>query len=560
MADYLDVFPKPFLQDLVEGRCLPFIGAGFSLNAVVPTGKKMLDWEGLGRRAADALPEYQYTTALEALSAYAHEYSRVKLVEFLSEALLATSIQPGKTHEEFCRLPFERVVTTNFDFLLEQAYAQITKYCIPQVSEDQLSIGSNKAGVQLLKLHGDLHHPNRLIVTEEDYDNFLARLPLLATHLSSLLISHTAIFVGYSLDDPDFRQIWQVVKERLGMLRRPAYVLQVGAASHTVARYERRGVKVINLPKIQSRGYAETLELALRELREYWSKQVIALSTSTEPEPQAELSLPPDAQTRLAFFSVPTRFAALYKARIYPIAERYGFNPIMAIDVVAPGDNIMAKVYALLERAALVVADVGTPNTVFEVGMVLSRRGAKKPLILIAEDLAAVPFDLKEHIVLRRPASFEEEPGTFIGELEKEFEIAFAGISKSLEDEPNRLLQAKEYRAAVIAVFSALEHELRKLMGGNNSMPFAARGSLNILLDYVKVGNPQSASLFDSVRKHVLVRNKIAHTKGEVSATVARAIVADVSKLIILAKEANTAQRENPPSPNGNAEGGGASE
>src|SRR5690606_10918523 len=113
--------------------------AGFSLNAKVPAGKKMLDWDGLGRRAAKALPECQYTTALEALSAYTHEYSRVKLVEFLSEALLATSIQPAKTHEEFCLLPFERVLTTNFDFLLEQAYARINKYCIPQVSEDQLS-------------------------------------------------------------------------------------------------------------------------------------------------------------------------------------------------------------------------------------------------------------------------------------------------------------------------------------------------------------------------------------------------------------------------------------
>ncbi|MCW2957194.1 MAG: putative rane protein [Thermoleophilia bacterium] len=547
MADYLPSFPKPFLQDLVQGRCLPFIGAGFSLNAAVPAGKKMLDWDGLGRKAAEALPEYQYTTALEALSAYTHEYSRVKLVEFLSDALLANSIQPSRTHEEFSRLPFERVVTTNFDFLLEQAYARIMKYCIPQVSEDQLSVGNSHAGVQLLKLHGDLHHPNRLVVTEEDYDTFLARLPLLATHLSSLLIGHTALFIGYSLDDPDFRQIWQVVKERLGILRRPAYVLQIGAAPHAVARYERRGVKVINLPKLHSRSYAETLERALRELREYWTSQVIALSTSTEPEPQAELSLPPEAQTRLAFFSVPTRYAALYKAHIYPIAERYGFSPVMAADVVAPGDNLMAKVYALLDRAALVVADVGTQNTVFEVGMVLSREGAEKPLILIAEDLAAVPFDLKGHMVIRRPANLEEDPGVFVKRLEQAFASAFATISPSLEDEPNRLLAKKEYRAAVIAVFSALEHELRQMLETTGVEPFASRASLLMLLDYAKRENVLAVPVFDAIRKHMAVRNRIAHTKGEVTAAVARVIVGDVSKAIAAVREANLARRSNEP-------------
>ncbi len=543
MSDYLAAFPKPFLRDLVEGRCLPFVGAGFSLNAVVPIGKKMLDWDALGRKAAEALPDYQYTTALEALSAYTHEYSRVKLVEFLSEALLTRFIQPGRAHEEFSRLPFERVVTTNFDFLLEQAYSRITKYCVPQVSEDQLSIAHSNAGVQLLKLHGDLHHPNRLVVTEEDYDAFLTKLPLLATHLSSLLIGHTALFVGYSLDDPDFRQIWQVVKERLGVLRRPAYVLQVAAAPYVVARYERRGAKVINLPRLELRSYAETLELPFRELRDYWSAQVIALSTATEPEPQAELSLPPDAHTRLAFFSVPTRYAAFYKERVYPMAERYGLSPIMAADVVAPGDNLMAKVYALIERAAVVVADIGTPNTMFEVGMMLSTEGPRKPVILIAEDLAAVPFDLKGQLILRRPVSTEDEQGTFLAALESAFASAFASISPSLEDEPNRLLAKKEYRAAVIAVFSALEHELRNLLEVSNVESFASRASLIMLLEYAKRERVLTDTLFETTRRHAAVRNRIAHSKGDVSASASRAIVRDVSKVIGAVRETIVARR-----------------
>ena len=528
---------------MVRGKVLPFVGAGFSLNAKLPRGKKMLDWDGLGKRAAESLQEYQYTTALDALSAYSQEFSRVKLVEFLSSALLIATIQPAKTHEEFCRLPFERVVTTNFDFLLEQAYSRINRYCIPLVAEDQLAVSDPQAAVRLLKLHGDLHHPNRLVVTEEDYDAFLNRLPLLATHLASLLIDNTAFFIGYSLDDPDFRQIWQVVKERLGVLRRPAYVLQVGAQAHVVARYERRGVKVINLPKTTTRDYGEVLEVVFRELREYWTSQVIAQSTSTELEPQAELSLPPSAQSRLAFFSVPTRYAALYKSRIYPIAEQFGFSPVMAAEVVAPGDNLMAKVYALIEKSALVVADISSPNTLFEVGMVLSKEGLSKPLILIAEDISSTPFDLSSHRVIRRPKSLDEESASFIKAIESAFAEAFSKISPALEDEPSRLLTKKEYRAAVIAVFSLLEHELRQHLELRGLDSFVSRSSLMTLLDVARSKEVLSPKELNQIRAHVSVRNKIAHTRGEVSAQQARAIVREVSAAVAKVREANLTRR-----------------
>ncbi|HSS76547.1 MAG TPA: SIR2 family protein [Thermoanaerobaculia bacterium] len=547
MPDYLAHFPEPFLEDMVQGRCLPFIGAGFSLNAKIPKGKKMLDWDGLGKKVAAALPEYQYTSAVEALSAYSHEFTRVKLVELLSSALLITTIQPAKTHEEFCRLPFERVVTTNFDFLLEQAYARISKYCIPLISEDQLAMGDSQAGVRLLKLHGDLHHPNRLVVTEEDYDSFLTTLPLLATHLSSLLIDHTAFFIGYSLDDPDFRQIWQVVKERLGTLRRPAYVLQVGSPSHTVARYERRGVKVINLPKTPTRSYGEILEIVFRELLEYWSSKVISLSTATEPEPQAELSLPSSAQSRLAFFSVPTRYAAVYKARIYPIAERYGFSPIMATDVATPGDSIMAKVYALIERSAIVVADLSSPNTMLEVGMVLSKGGMAKPLILITEDQAGVPFDVAGHQVIRRPRSLDEESPAFIKAIESAFADAFSRISASLEDEPNRLIAKKEYRAAVIAAFSLLEHDLRQLFELSGLDIFASRSTLGMLLEYARKEEVFSVKEYKNIRDLVTVRNRIAHTRSEVTAAQAKTIVREIAGATAKLRNANLTRRSSGP-------------
>jgi hypothetical protein len=387
------------------------------------------------------------------------------------------------------------------------------------------------------------------VVTEEDYDAFLSNLPLLATHLASLLIDHTAFFVGYSLDDPDFRQIWQVVKDRLGVLRRPAYVLQVGAAPNLVARYERRGVKVINLPKSPSKSYGDVLETVFQELREYWTSQVVSQSTSTELEPQAELSLPPTAQSRLAFFSVPTRYAALYKSRIYPIAERYGFSPVMAAEVIAPGDNLMAKVYALIERSAVVVADLSTANTLLEVGMVLSKEGMAKPLILIADDQASVPFDLSKYIVIRRPRSLDEDSADFMRALENAFARAFEKISPVLEDEPSRLLSKREYRAAVIAAFSLLEHELRQNLELIGLDTFSSRSSLGSLMEIARSREIFELKLFTRIRMHAAMRNRIAHTRSEVTAQQAKALVRDLSVAVTKVREANLRLRANAPPP-----------
>lgn len=41
------VAPQPLIEDIESGRCLPFIGARFSLNAKISDGQKMPDWQAL---------------------------------------------------------------------------------------------------------------------------------------------------------------------------------------------------------------------------------------------------------------------------------------------------------------------------------------------------------------------------------------------------------------------------------------------------------------------------------------------------------------------------------
>ena len=104
------------------------MGAGFSLNAIVSTGKKMPLWDDLGRELAQELDDYPYSGPMDAISAYSHEFSRTRLVERLTELLLISNARPGTAHQAFAEIQFDVVCTTNFDFLLEKAYELTQRY------------------------------------------------------------------------------------------------------------------------------------------------------------------------------------------------------------------------------------------------------------------------------------------------------------------------------------------------------------------------------------------------------------------------------------------------
>jgi hypothetical protein len=241
--------PAPLVDDIVRRRCLPIIGAGLSRNALLPPGCEMPLWPDLGRMLAKSLTDFPPgdDNALEAISAYAYEFGRVRLVDELRRLLFHDTARPSAVHEAFCSLPFDVVCTTNFDCLLEKGYAEVARTYRVIVEEAQLSAGTDPRTVTLLKLHGDLDHPHRLVVVEDDYDRFVRNNPLMVTYLTNLLITRSALFIGYSLDDPDMRQILGLVQSRLGHLARQAYVLTFGVSSHTRTRFERRNVRCIQV-------------------------------------------------------------------------------------------------------------------------------------------------------------------------------------------------------------------------------------------------------------------------------------------------------------------------
>lgn len=522
----LKYFPAPLLGELIEGRWLPIVGAGMSLNATLPEGASMPLWDGLGRAVADDIPGYAYTGAVDALSAYEQTFGRRELVNRLHRDLLVGAASPGETHRAFCRLRFDRVVTTNIEFLLERGYEIAGERFEVVVEEEQLPIPAARGTTVLLKLHGDLRHPKRLVVTEGDYDHFLADYPVLATHLSSLLIERVPVFFGYSLDDPDFRQILATLKSRLGKMLPTAYAVTVGTSPQVVARYERRGIKVVNLPRGRS-SYGTTLAEAFTELDEFWRANVLNEVRFTEEAPLAQIRSTPESEpSRLCYFSIPLALLAFYRDEVFPLAEQAGLVPVSGFDVEVEQGNRLAATRALIQRSGFAVVDMSEGGGSVELGIVLEVVGTESVLVVSSTAPRGIPSDIGIDVVLR-PKSLREDREGFLDQIANWFDLRAVQADRGLD--ARRLLESKEWSAALIASVSELEVLLREQATGLVTPQKLRRGlpTLRQLIMALRLEDPLLGRLLD----WVAIRNSVLHEGAAVTATQARRAVADIEEV-----------------------------
>ncbi len=532
MPELIDLIPAPVLEDFVKGRWLPVIGAGLSRNAVVKDGDPPALWRELAKEMAKALYVDKDDSVIEILSAYEHSFGRQKLVQQVGIKIRAHDAKPGDVHLAFAGIQFKDLVTTNFDTLLESAYENLDKRPFPIVDESLLSAENYYPGPRIVKLHGDLSHPDRMVLTEDDYDSFLTRNPLLVTSVTAMFVDRTAMFIGYSLDDPDMRQLLSLVKQRLGRMTRPMWTIQVEAKPAQIARFERRGVHVINLPRGRGDNVADALRRLFEQLQAYWQDHVGKASTATDERLTAEL-LSPSRELlgeqsrlgayRLVFFAVPLHRVGWYRESIYPVVEGRGLVPVSAADVFSPEGSAVAKVDSLLRAADLVVVELGNEWSQYEARMALELKGSRRVLLIMESQSAtrtrtrvserffsALPPELAPAIIVT-----PDDPDLLAYRMEDW--INQSGVEPISLEESHRLLEINPGLAVVSAV-TVLEGVLTRVV----DVP-ERRSSIGRLLDQGIKRDMIPAHLQDQLREAVNVRNQTVHASGQPKITRARA-------------------------------------
>ncbi|MFM9785980.1 SIR2 family protein, partial [Streptomyces scabiei] len=72
-----------------------------------------------------------------------------------------------------------------------------------------------KYNKQLIKMHGDFDHDN-FVLKENDYLNYSNNFRLIENYVKAIVGSKVVLFVGYSFNDPDLKQIFNWIKSILG--------------------------------------------------------------------------------------------------------------------------------------------------------------------------------------------------------------------------------------------------------------------------------------------------------------------------------------------------------
>jgi len=379
--------PPPLLAELIDGRWLPIVGAGLSINAEVADPTTPLpNWEQLGRLLGAALPTgYSTNGPLETVSAYEHAYGRPRMIEAIMKALQVGTAAPGAVHKAFCSIPFETVVTTNVEELLEIEYRSSHGSVLAITEEQQLRLANLYGAPTLVKLHGDLHHPASLVLSEKDYDNFALDKPLLVTWLANQLIAKTGVLIGYSLEDADLRQILALLASRLGRSGPSLYVIEVGADPVRVDRYERRGVRVINLPRTAV-GYGILAEF-FSELHQYWVERFSSTLTGTTANMRALLRAGQRSENAV-FFLVDDNSLSLYDEYVFPKLLDSGLLPLTVQDVSHPPEYRVATIEALVRISNQVVVDEANPAA--SAALNISARAGLNRILRVRSELGKV--------------------------------------------------------------------------------------------------------------------------------------------------------------------------
>lgn len=528
--DRLRDVPSPLLDDLALGQVVPVIGAGFSRNAELPTGE-MPTWTELANALARDLPAGISAggdgDALDIISAYEQEHGRVHLGRRLFDLLHIVDARPSRAHRSLMALPVERVVTTNFDLLLDDALRELRIDFFPVVDESQLTLAGSRRERVLIKAHGDIHHPERLVLTEDDFDGWISRNPLLATELASLFVRGTGLLVGYSLSDPDFRQVLRVLRDRLGRMARQIYVLLVNPTSAERARFERRGVKVVELRVGRGQSLGDAYADLFDEMADLMRSTGVSELKRSQPE-LGEYLLVGATESPVVFFTVPRERLRSYRDYLFPEVLGLGLVPYSAEEVPA-GVPLLSAIEGVIERAVVVVAEPGSNVSRSELAAAL-RAGAR---VLVVQSEAG---DERQSLELDRGAATHARPTSedewagfaswFAGWLH---DVSFEFRTKQAT-EPERLLAAGQLRAAVLTGFAFLESALRRQF---RDLVLPDRLiSLRRLLELARENEVLSAEEADTLGQLAKLRNELAHTDRPVSRRDAARAVEVISGLL----------------------------
>ena len=239
------------IAEVVRRReCILFLGS--AIHAPAPAGSKYvypaIKCPPIGGQLSELLarecsyPPDQDRFNLQRVSWYYEWQSgfRSELVREIKE-VVHKDREPSPILRGLARLRFPIVITTNYDQLYETALTQVAQEqgaranyekCVyspkSTVRTRDCSPEPSNAPPYLLKIHGDLDQAESIVITDEDYIQFVLRMgdkhpyhPV-GKNVLTHLIKWPTLFIGYRLSDYNLRLLFKTLRWKMDRANIPA--------------------------------------------------------------------------------------------------------------------------------------------------------------------------------------------------------------------------------------------------------------------------------------------------------------------------------------------------
>lgn len=235
-------------EQLLQGRCVLFLGSGISGTYTDQSGRKFHGFPTGGQLLDQLRHSRTYVTddmsLVDALTMKFNQEGRSALLDFIRENIPPTATTPLPAHMEIAKLPLSAIITTNWDVLMEEALQRfhVDYYVIVQDSDIPIFRPSS---VPIVKFHGTINRPDTIVATINDYEDIFAKRPVVSSLLRVLCARGTVLFLGYSLDDRDFRSLHRRLKKELGEFMPTSFAVQIAPSPSAKEYWRGEGLHII---------------------------------------------------------------------------------------------------------------------------------------------------------------------------------------------------------------------------------------------------------------------------------------------------------------------------
>lgn len=234
------------IDQLTTGECTPFLGAG-ACHGTLPLGNQ-LSMEWAARHEYPFLDTGNLPRVMQYAAARLKDATTLKqqVCRHLADQGRPDFRQPHEVHSFIAKFPIPVYLTTNYDDFLIQALREQGKdptsaifpwYTGGRQEEEEFRkaarIRPDADRPLVYHFHGSLRMPASLVLTEDDYLQFLMQMsaphprggmPAMPSAITDALANRPLLFIGYSLQDWTFRVLFHGLARRYPAIHRRRHV------------------------------------------------------------------------------------------------------------------------------------------------------------------------------------------------------------------------------------------------------------------------------------------------------------------------------------------------